>query len=116
MNFASSFFLTTIRHSVAGRRLSNRLCLLTAVILAGILSATTAGAQTSVRPPVVILDSYTAFIQPAGKRAVVYTRLNSSAKWAFATEFPTNVIPHDQFVVYKLSGVTNTTQVKVDFK
>lgn len=38
MNFASSFFLTTIRHSVAGRRISNGLCLLPAVILAGILS------------------------------------------------------------------------------
>jgi len=38
MNFASPFFLTTIRHSVAGRRSSNGLCLLLAVILAGILS------------------------------------------------------------------------------
>lgn len=38
MNFASSFFLTTIRRLVAERRISNGLCLLLAVILAGILS------------------------------------------------------------------------------
>ena len=38
MKFASSFFLTSIRHSVAGRRQASILWILPVVILAGILS------------------------------------------------------------------------------
>lgn len=115
MTFASLFFLgTLICCSVAERRQVRFLWILPVLIFAGILS--TAEAQTSVRPPVVILDSYTAFVQPAGKRAQLFTRPNSSAKWALLIELPTNTICADQFVVHRLEGVTNTTQVKVDFK
>lgn len=115
MTFASLFFLgTSIRRPLAGRRQVRFLWILPVLILAGILSA--AQAQTSVRPPVVILDSYTSFVQPAGKRAQLFTRPNSSGKWALLIEFPTNIIRADQFVVHRLEGVTNTTQVKVDFK
>lgn len=56
------------------------------------------------------------FIQPAGKRALVYFRPSSSKPWQLANELPTNAVPADQAVMLRLKDVGNRTECKVEFR
>jgi hypothetical protein len=73
-------------------------------------------AQTRTNPPVLVLDAMVSFIQPAGKRALVYFRPSSIKPWQLANELPTNAIPADQAVMLRLKDVGNRTECKVEFR
>ena len=73
-------------------------------------------AQSRTNPPVLVLDAMVSFIQPTGKKAIVYTRANTKAPWVLFTEYPVNTIAGDQAVLVRVKDVTSKTECRVEFR